>query len=979
MPEHIKIKALRDKIAASKASKAAIAPFMASVEFDMGRQKPIGIKNLFIHWLEKGNKYWLNPMDKTGGVGALEEILFKYQGDINVLQPFIQLLTQLAEAGISPRAFTEYVLLPRMRQDYNWRNWKENHLEALQIIAKLLITAKEHPPFNHEHIGVGRTKLARDIVLVRYIGRPLALYPLVQLSDEEKLRHYEEIWQKISLKDPLCLYFMRNNALQFVYIMSGKIDLIQLVAIVEQLPEIELAFEAVVNNKNINLKNIKAMNLYDSDINTAILSRKSAGYYSLDFAIEIKAFFNIVKALIKKSTGVYLCAFYAKLLKKYLNPVIAEMIYNLVCVIEDSGGMYIYKWHTNKLLGFSKTNMQKYLQFLKDHNGCDPLYPRGQLLFRDEDAAKESIAAAKLAEELGLCDTFLKNKTNISYKDLLFAYINKYPDNREIIEKFQNNMLSGTDRLWNKEFIKQLDILGSEKRSLHGLLLRSIIRGIGSGYSRVRSFCFEDVFNKYGIVNTLPALNVRTVFQMPIVPIGQSTCEKDKFARKQINLINIEKVWNALCETDPLNADYTLSFIDSWIAELTEPFDKAFKRKISCEKDLQKMQQIPDDDEIKEKLKKDITKQNKIISTLINKKKHYIKIIKEFNSLNDLQKFTTALILAGSKDNSTDDISYYAAALLLYKYKHLESISSRMNFLKEDVSIDVISYQQLLYLLNLLETLFIELREDKEIIVLLKTDTVLQEILEPYIVTKKKKITMDALDAAAKKITSFASLLAERAKWQRILVSLEEKNEKYYHNMEIYTSKTFMDSYYGDMGGICLSSWPFEILRPGFYIQRFVDLTDRQIIGMSIIGFSKGGFSCSKTRANKYIHVFGFNPLFSFIRNFTDEQLFNLYLQFRLNLEKIAWETKLPVVLSGIDSKTGLISNNLYFETLIKVFESNMPSAIKVKNAKGFSMYYHPREYQRALLIIDPRGCENIKDLSAIPTFIAHRQLAIIS
>jgi len=590
--KNTKIKALRDKIAVTKASKAAITHFLGSVELDMGRQKPVGLINLFTLWLEKGSKYWLNPMDKTGGLGVLEEILFKYQGGVQILQPFAQLLTKLAEVGISPRAFAEYVILPRMRQDFNWRKWKENHIEALQIIAELLITAKGHPPFNQEHIGVGRTKLARDIVLVRYIGRPLALYSLVQLRDEEKLKQYEHAWQKISLKEPICLYFMRNNALQFVYIMSGKIDLVQLVAIIEQLPEIERAFEAVVNNKNINLKSIKAMSLYDYDINTAIQLRKNAGYYSLDFAIEIKAFFNIVKALILKSTGVYLCAYYASLLKKYLNPVVAEKIYNLVCIIDDRGGMHIYKWHTKRLLGMSKANMHKYLQFLEDHNGCDPQYPRQYLIFRDEDAVRETMDASKLADELGLCETFLKCKTNISYKDLLFAYINKYPDTRESIEKFQNNLLSGADSLWNKEFMKQMDNLGSEKRSLHGLLLRSVIRGIGLGYSKLRSFSFEHVFDQYGAVKSIPVMNARTVFQMPIVQIGQSTCEKDKFARKQINLIQIEKVWNALCATEQINADYILSFIDSWIIELKDPFDKAFERKISYEKELQEVQTV---------------------------------------------------------------------------------------------------------------------------------------------------------------------------------------------------------------------------------------------------------------------------------------------------------------------------------------------------------------------------------------------------
>jgi hypothetical protein len=64
--------------------------------------------------------------------------------------------------------------------------------------------------------------------------------------------------------------------------------------------------------------------------------------------------------------------------------------------------------------------------------------------------------------------------------------------------------------------------------------------------------------------------------------------------------------------------------------------------------------------------------------------------------------------------------------------------------------------------------------------------------------------------------------------------------------MEIYTSKTFIDSYYGDMGGICLSGLPQYILSPGFFVQRLLDNTEKQIIGMSILYLSNGGFSSSQ-------------------------------------------------------------------------------------------------------------------------------------
>ena len=251
----------------------------------------------------------------------------------------------------------------------------------------------------------------------------------------------------------------------------------------------------------------------------------------------------------------------------------------------------------------------------------------------------------------------------------------------------------------------------------------------------------------------------------------------------------------------------------------------------------------------------------------------------------------------------------------------------------------------------------------------------MQEILEQYIITKKKQITMDALDAAAKKITSFASLQAERAKWQSILVSMEEKDEKYFHNMEIYTSKTFMDSHYGDMGGICLSTQPQQILRPGFFVQRLVDLTDKQIIGMSVLYLSGSGFSSNEVKAENYWHAFAFNPLFSFLRNCTEEQAMFLYMQYRLNIEKVAYMTKLPVVLSGIESSGGLISNSGHFDKLIRNFELSKTTAMRVYNAKGFSVYYSQEEFAKAIVIIDPRGYEDVENIAEIPTFYAHREL----
>ncbi|MDR0302942.1 MAG: hypothetical protein LBI04_11620, partial [Treponema sp.] len=953
--------------------------FLAAVEVDLNREKPIGLFYLFNAWLEFGNKYWLNPMDKENGLGVLAEILFKYQGGIQELSPFIQLLIQVARNGVSPRSFVEYVVLPRMRDDYNWRKWQENHLEALQIIADLIYSVKDRPPFNQGHLGSGKTRLARDIVLVKYIGRPLAQFQLLQLRDKSMLENYISAWQKITLKEPLILYYIRSNALHFIYAMSGKIDLIQLIAIIEQLPAIEQSMGVIAQKGLLKFENIEPICLYDYDIEKAMYIRKQRGFHSMDFVTEIKAYFGTVQALLKKASGVSLCIYYSGLFKRYKDSSLAEIIFRLIQVIHNRSGMHVYKWHTKKLLTIPKNKMQAYVDFVNAHHGCDPEYPQIHILFRDEEQARQSFEMENILTNLGLQQYFAAEGTDkASFKQALNAYIKEHSGIEKIVADYQQQLLEGSEYQWAPEFIRQLDdISDSEKRLyLHLLLLRSVIRGIGTGYSLSRkSSSFTELFTKYGGVKSQAKINVKTSFLMPVKQSFNSSADHDALARKEVNLAAIEKLWNVLCNTEPLSTGNVLTFVNKWSMELDKPLENAFNEKLELENTLNETPDEDIDDDVLKKAKKDIAKQEKIIDTLQEKKQNFTAIMDEFDMLNENQQFVLALILAGIAGKSDDEYTSYVTGLLLQRYKDLDSITSRLSFLQDDISVDVLSYQQFDYLLNFLETLFFNLREDNEIIELIEETGVLQEILSPYLITKKKDVTLDALDAAAKKMTGYANMQAERAKWQSILNKMEQKDEKYFHSMEIYTSKTFMDSFYGDMGGICLSRLPEQILQPGFFVQRLTDNVEKQIVGMSILCLSSGGFSSPEVTAVNYFQAFGFNPLSSLLKHFSAEQQLYLYLQFRLNMEKAAWMTNLPVALSGVDTPWGLISNNAYFGDLIRKYEYSKPTAKKVFNAKGLSIYYKKENFAVALVIIDPRGYEKIADPAQIPTFYAHREL----
>ena len=978
LPAKLRSKAFRAKVENSKSSKSAIAPFMGAVGVDLERARPVGLFNLLSAWLEYGNKYWLNPMARENGIGVLEEILFKFQGDVQVLSPFIKLLTKIAKNGISPRSFAEYVILPRMQDDFNWRKWEESHLAVLEIIADLINSIKARPPFHQAHLGSGQTRLARDVVLVRYIGRPLAQFQPSQLSDRDMLDNYLNAWQKISLRDPLSLYFMRNNALHFLYLMSGKIDLVQLIAIIEQLPDLEQSFSTAFPHDIPKLDSIRSMSLYDYDIEKALYTRRQRGFHSIDFTVEIKAYYDIVKALLEKPAGVYLCAHYARLLRRYKDPVIADTISRLIRIIDDRGGMHIYKWHTKKLLTLPKNEMQPYLDYIENNGGWDPEYPQIHLLFRDEEQVRENFEIAALLDQLNLRHHFSEaDLKNISSKQLLNAYIKEYPDTASLISDYQQQLLAGSDSEWTYDFLQKLDNLSSHGGNLYFPLLRSVIRGIGGGiFNIAKSSGFTGLFNKFGRVNPQIKINAKTDFIMPVKAFSKNSTDEDATARKSINLVSVEKVWNSISSSDQLSLGNILPFINKWAMDLDKPMEEALDEKDSLKKSLKEAKA----EEIIKKTEKEIAKKDKTIAALQQKKENYTAIMDAFNFTNDEQKFIIAMILAGTTGKADDEFTGFTAKLLLQRYEDLEkkkntdSISSRLNFLRADMSVDVLSYKQFEYFLNLLETLFYALREDEKIPKQLEKDKVLQEILNPYLITKKKQVTIEALDAAAKKMTDYAAMQAERAKWQDILEKIGQKNEKYFHKMEIYTSKTFIDSHYGDMGAICLSMHPEQVLRPGFFVQRLVDHAEGEIVGMSVLHLSDGGFYSYQAKSKNFWQAFAINPLPSVLRHYSLRQQLYLYLQFRINMEKVAWATKLPVVLSGINTSGGLISNDGSFENLIRSYECKKPTAIKV-NANGMSVYYSEEQFAAALKIIDPRGYENVSEPSQIPTFYAHREL----
>jgi hypothetical protein len=227
-----------------------------------------------------------------------------------VLSPLTGLLTELAVQGINPAAFLQYVILPRIEVDNDWRRWNEHHLDALKLIGEFLVSMIGAPPFHRELLGSGDTRLLRDVVLVKYAGRPLAGFALSELKKEDHLERYREAWQMLSLDNPFTILFMKTNLLHFMYTMSGRIDFVQLVAIIENMPAIETGFRENFPERcfNLDVKTLK-MSLYKYDMSRSVYDRKMKGFSNYDFVVELRAYLSIIVALLGTGSGIYLCGY----------------------------------------------------------------------------------------------------------------------------------------------------------------------------------------------------------------------------------------------------------------------------------------------------------------------------------------------------------------------------------------------------------------------------------------------------------------------------------------------------------------------------------------------------------------------------------------------------------------------------------------------------------------------------------------------
>jgi hypothetical protein len=221
--------------------------------------------------------------------------------------------------------------------------------------------------------------------------------------------------------------------------------------------------------------------------------------------------------------------------------------------------------------------------------------------------------------------------------------------------------------------------------------------------------------------------------------------------------------------------------------------------------------------------------------------------------------------------------------------------------------------------------------------------------------------SIDSMDAAMRRAGAYSRITAETAKWRDLLARLETGEVPRRH-LTMVTSRSFLDAYYGDMGGTCLSAKPELILRPGTIICRLWDEDERRIRGMCVFVYSAG--PARSAGIGKFWYAFAFNPLRSLTRGMGSRELAILWLGFRAVAEELSARSGLPVLIPGLGqhgpSVPGAISNDGAFATLVANYELAAGSPV-VYDASGFSVYYTKAVFTEAAVAIDPRHPESYR------------------
>jgi hypothetical protein len=352
--------------------------------------------------------------------------------------------------------------------------------------------------------------------------------------------------------------------------MSGKIDFLQLLKVMENIQSIENNFKNSYETSSLSLstneEKITGIHLYDPVFISSYEVRKKKAFKRYDYVRELKAYLKITAKLLSKAFGIYILSFYANLLKRNINSKKAEMHAKLITLLDERLGMHGYKWHSLKFNLLSDEEQDRYLQLIDTH-GIDPDYPNIEEYFVTPQVLEENQLIRQFADSIGVTENDLaavfgqdieientenhlnnyfqllsgfKRRQKYSYKDIMNAYLAKHPDSKDIIDKYKNDVLSLKDRNWEENDIKQFDGLNIFK-----LLIKIVIRGHAVSSFVIQKFSsFKELFFLYKEVNRLPLIPIKYDFSLPLYNYQDVDEIKETSIRKQVNFSLIYDLWS---------------------------------------------------------------------------------------------------------------------------------------------------------------------------------------------------------------------------------------------------------------------------------------------------------------------------------------------------------------------------------------------------------------------------------------------------
>ncbi|MCZ8156054.1 MAG: hypothetical protein O9264_08040 [Leptospira sp.] len=920
-------------------SRKQILLFRALTELDEGRKDRIGIKPLFLLFCENGNSTWLNP---GKGIGALEATLRKFSGDRKILIPIIELLIQIAEAKLSPAAFLKFIILPRLRGDMNWRNWEKSHFPAFRIIKNILTDVLSAPQFQSEILENGQLTLARDIVLAKYVGGPIAKLELNQIVNAQFQIDYATHWKNIQFNNYLALYFIKSNVLPILSNLSSKLDARQILALLSELPTLENAFFENYPDEIYSWKKLPNYALYPVSFHYSYNERIRLGYSIYEVYSEALGYTRIMAKILPTRAGIYLCELLAKkILRKGSNSFTIDLG-RLIELIPDSGGLYTYRWHVERLIQLNADERKQFIDATQANAGIHPDFHRplwmengllpGPFTVGDYTdrirGANTGIILKQIAKDLKL-DEYLQNKKEqLSISGFLKAYYDQNPNKKEIIEDYFMDIIKGQDREWTAADAKSIDSIHPEFQKV---LLLTTLRGLGGTFSRFKSDSLQGLFRNFSEASHLPSLPYEISFEWEDTEKENKKPKDEVEIRKKINLALFESCIKALGDTTKKVTNDLLPIIGRELIQLQNSLSE-------------KRNQLIDINEENQKLKI----QNAIKHIEVQIKRLY-KLRDDFVLWDKAKQLIFIIFYASKYADGEDTVFQLAVNLVLQFLAKDNTLASEMESILQDIVVDNLQSYQIDVLVSFAKRITDELLRNEKILAIFDLkDAIFVEHISPYSSLKKQAININALDAAMNKLFRVGKMQAEKAKWLDFLIKQTEEPKM--RNYRIYTSKSFVDAYYGDMGGICLSLMPKEILRPNLYNFRIADETDGKIVGMFLLTYSQLGVK--SLGISDFFAAFAINPLYSVLYHWSKKEKLLFYLWIRSLLEFISFTSGKPVFLAG-RSSYGLLSEGSEFTQVIETTEKQFKSP-KVTDAFSLDIYYNKQAYANAYMICDP-------------------------